>query len=83
MELWLLASATATATLDPSSVCNLHHSLRQRWILNPLSEFRDGTHNLKVGSRIHFRCATMGTPGIPGILDLFQRGSHFRFVQII
>ena len=33
----------ATATLDPSHVCNLHHSSRQRWILNPLSEARDRT----------------------------------------
>ena len=29
---------TATATPDLSHVCNLHHSSRQRWILNPLSK---------------------------------------------
>ena len=43
-ELQLLAYATATATPDPSHICNLHHSSRQCQILNPLSEARDGTH---------------------------------------
>ena len=37
-ELQRWASATATATLDPSSICKL-----QCLILNPLSESRDGT----------------------------------------
>ena len=32
---------TATATPDLNRVCNLHHSSRQRRILNPLSEARD------------------------------------------
>ena len=30
-----------TAILDPSRICDLHHSLWQQWILNPLSEARD------------------------------------------
>ena len=30
--------------LDPSSICDLHHSLWQHWILNPLREARDRTH---------------------------------------
>ena len=34
LELQLLAYTTATATPDPSWVCNLHHSSRQCWILN-------------------------------------------------
>ena len=38
LELQLLAYTTSTATPDPSHVCNLHHSSRQRRILNPLSE---------------------------------------------
>ena len=42
-ELQLLAYATAMATLDLSQIYVLHHSLRQRWILNPLSEARDRT----------------------------------------
>ena len=43
LELQLLAYVTATATQDPSYVCNLHHSSRQHWILNPLAEARDPT----------------------------------------
>ena len=38
-----LAYATATATQDPSHVCDLHHSSQQRWILNPMSEVKDQT----------------------------------------
>ena len=37
---------------DPSHVCNLHHSPRQRRIINPLSKGRDRTCNLMVPSRI-------------------------------
>ena len=37
--------ARATATRDPSLICNLHHSSQQRRILNPLS-------NLMVPSQI-------------------------------
>ena len=40
----------------------LHHSSRQRQILNPLSEARDRTGDLMVPSQIHFYCATMGIP---------------------
>ena len=42
-ELQLPACTTATATWDLSLICDLHHSSRQRWILNPLSEARDRT----------------------------------------
>ena len=51
-ELQLLAKAIATATRDPSHICNLYHSSRQRWIFNPLSKARDRTRNLMVPSRI-------------------------------
>ena len=40
------AYATATATPDPSRICNLRHSLRQYWILNQLSKASNGTHIL-------------------------------------
>ena len=40
LELQLLAYITVTAMPDPSSICNLCHSLRHGWILNPLSEAR-------------------------------------------
>ena len=42
-ELRLPAYTTATATWDPSLVCDLHCSSRQGRILNPLSEARDRT----------------------------------------
>ena len=44
-ELQLLAHTIATATATPylSHNCNLHCSLRQHGIFNPLSEARDGT----------------------------------------
>ena len=61
-ELQLPTYTTATATSDPGRDCNLHHSSRQRQILNPLRETRDQTRNLMVPSRICFHCATTGTP---------------------
>ena len=51
-ELLPPAYARATATPDPSRVCDLHHSSWQRQILHPLSEARDQTRNLMVPSRI-------------------------------
>ena len=61
-ELQLPAYTTATAMQDPSRICDLHHSSRHYWILNPLNEARDQTCNLQVLGRIHFSCATTGTP---------------------
>ena len=47
LELQLPAHTTATATRDPSHICDLPHSSgQQRWILNPLSQARDGTRVL-------------------------------------
>ena len=54
--------AYATATLDPSHIYDLLHSLGQCWILNPLREARDWTRNLMVTSGICFQCVTTGTP---------------------
>ena len=42
-ELQLLAYTTATATWDPSHICDLHHSLQQHWMPSPVSETRDQT----------------------------------------
>ena len=39
-----------TPNADLSPVCDLYHSSRQRWILNPLSKGRDLTRNLMVPS---------------------------------
>ena len=52
LELHLPAYATATATQDPSHICNLHHSSQWCWILNPLSEAR------------HWSCVFMDTHGV-------------------
>jgi len=49
----LLAYATATATRDPSHICNLHCSLQQHWIFNPGTELASSW--ILVG-------ATAGTP---------------------
>ena len=46
LELQLLAYTTAAATLDPSSICDLHCSSWQHQILNLLSEASDPTHIL-------------------------------------
>ena len=61
-ELQLPAYARATATPDLSHVCDLHHSSRQCWILNPLTKAGDGTNILRDTSHIHFHCTTTGTP---------------------
>ena len=45
-----------------ASICDLHHSSRQRRILNPLREARDQTCNLMVPSWICFHRAMMATP---------------------
>ena len=62
LELQLPAYTTATATSDPSHVCNLHHSSRQRQMPHPLTEARDGTHILMDTSQFGFPCAARGTP---------------------
>ena len=61
----LPAYATATAAQDPSLICNLHHSSRQRQILNPLSKARNRIHNLVVPSQIRFCCTMTGTRNHP------------------
>ena len=35
------AYTTATATSDLTLICDLHHSLWQHWIFNPLNKARD------------------------------------------
>ena len=61
-ELQLLAYATATATPDPSRICNLHHSLWQHWILNPLREARDRIHMLTDTSQVLNPLSHNGNP---------------------
>ena len=40
-QIGAVAYTTATATRDPSRICNPSHSSQQRRILNPLSKGRD------------------------------------------
>ena len=58
LKLKLLAYTTATATRDPSHICDLHHSSQQRRILNPLSKARDQNCVLMDANQIHFHWAT-------------------------
>ena len=53
-EMLPLAYTAAAATLDPSLICDLHHSSQQCQILNPLSEARDRTQVLMDASQIRF-----------------------------
>ena len=53
-ELQLPAYTTAPAMLDPSCVCDLHHSSGQHRILNSLSKPRDRTRILMDTSWIHY-----------------------------
>ena len=61
-ELQLLAYPTATATRDLSHICNLHHSSRQCWILNPLSRSRHQTCVLMDTSWVPHCWVTIRTP---------------------
>ena len=45
-----VAYTTATATWDPCHIFNLHHSSRQRRILNPLSKVRDQTQLVSINA---------------------------------
>ena len=63
LELQLPAYTTATGTQDLSCICDLHHSLGQRQILNPLSEARDQTPSSWILVRFLTHGTTTGTPG--------------------
>ena len=71
-KLQLPAYTTATATWDPSCICNLYHSSEQCQILNPLSEARDQTCILMDASQIRFSCAKMGTRIQCFLIDYFK-----------
>ena len=60
LELRLPAYTTATAMPDPRSLFNLHCSLWQCWMLNPLSEARDRTHILRDTSQVLYLLSHRG-----------------------
>ena len=64
IEVELQLAATATAMPDPSCICDLHYSLWQLRILNPLSKARNQTCNLMVPSQIRYHCTMTGTPSV-------------------
>ena len=53
-ELELQPPAYTTATPPPSCICSLHHSSRQRWIPDPLSEARGQIHILMDPSQVRY-----------------------------
>ena len=53
-ELQLPAYTTATATRNPSHICDLHHSSEQHWIPNRVIEARDQICILVDPSRVYF-----------------------------
>ena len=61
-ELQLPACTIATAILDLSHICNLHHNSRQCQILNPLSKARGRSHILMNPCQVHYHWAMMETP---------------------
>ena len=67
-ELPLPAYTTASAMWDPDSIYDLHHSSRQHWALNTLSEARDPTHVLMDTDQAYYRGATTGTSEKAGFL---------------
>ena len=64
VDLELQLPACTTATPDPSCICNLHRSLQQRGILNPLSEARDWTRIFMDTCQMCYCWATTGTPTV-------------------
>ena len=59
-ELQLPAYATVIATPHLSHICDLYHSFRQCWMLNPLNEARDWTHILTDTSRVLYTLSHNG-----------------------
>ena len=62
---------------DPNHICDLHHSSRQRPILNPVSEARDRTRNLMIPSQFH--CTMTGTP-VWQLICINSRKCSFHFI---
>ena len=78
-EIQLPAYPTATATLNPSPVCDLHCSTWQHWILNPQSEARDQTRILMDTSQASYCWAGKETPSqVFMVSGGFKKYWHFQ-----
>ena len=82
LELELLACTTATATWDPSHICDLCHGSWQCQILKPLSKARDRTCVLVDASQIHFWWATTGTPLLVLTMVVQMRHGRSSYLQL-
>ena len=88
LDLQLPAYTTAIAMQNPSCVCDLPSISPHHQILKPLSEARDGTHNLMGTCQVHkplshngnfLRSALgVGTPPAFSTIFLFSQGLEFR-----
>ena len=74
------AYTTATATWDPSRICDLYHSSWQHQIPNPLSEARDQTCIRMDTSQIHFHCATRALLFL-GFFECFYYENVLNFIK--
>ena len=74
---------------DPSCICDLHHSLQKRWILNSLSEPRYWTRSIHMNtSGVRYCRATIGTLQKPfKLISIFCVHScfviHFFFSSLL
>ena len=83
-ELQLLAYTIATATWDPSCICDLHHGSRQHQIPDPLKEARDRTLILLDTSQICFCCTTPGTSSsLPFLQQPQQSWANWKSVTFL
>ena len=62
LELQAASLHHSHSNMGSETCCDLHHSSRQQWILNPLSKARDPTQVLTDTSQLHYYWATMRTP---------------------
>ena len=61
LQLPAYATVTATATQDPSHICDLYSSSWQHWMLNPLSEARNQTFFFMDTSQARYHWVIMET----------------------
>ena len=86
LELQLPAYTTATAMPDPRHICELHCSLQQCQILNPLTEARDQNRVLMDTSLVCYCWAKTGTSnrflvyGAPEFLYLLEKSSLYKII---